>query len=187
MSIKIRPSLLTRREAGFTLIEVLVALLLVSFGLLGLAGLQSASLKVTQSSAFRSVASIRADEIAERMRTNYSGFGDGRYYAIWGAPGSLPPNGGCHAEYPGGTQTPPVSGCSSADMAKDDAFIWQAYNQISLPDGFGVVCRDSTPDDGTPAAPACSDDGSRVVIKVWWNESRIGGPVAQRFVTVFQP
>lgn len=172
---------LANRGKGFTLIEALVALVIVSVGLLGLAGLQSSSLKLTQGSYFRSIASQRADDIAERMRTNSKGFSDNDYFNIW----SSPANQGCNDIYPGGTQT--ASACTTKNMAKDDAFIWQANNAIALPSGFGVVCLDSTPDDGTPSAPACSNDGTRVVVKIWWNESRVGGPSFQRFVTVFQP
>lgn len=182
-----RHTSLSLPQGGFTLIEVLVALIIVSIGLLGLAGLQSTSLKLTQGSYFRSLASQRADEISERIRTNYKGFEDAAYYGIWGTPSALPANMGCNQVFPGGTQTPPASGCTTGNMAKDDAFIWQKNNTILLPSGFGVVCLDSTPEDGTPTAPACSGDGSRVVVKIWWDESRAGGSATQRFVTIFQP
>lgn len=57
-------------ERGFTLLEVLVALVIMSIGLLGLAGLMVNSLKNNQSSAMRSQAAWLAYDIIDRMRAN---------------------------------------------------------------------------------------------------------------------
>jgi len=57
-------------QAGFSLIEVLISVLVLSIGLLGLGGLQMASLKGTHNAHFRTVASLAASELAERMRSN---------------------------------------------------------------------------------------------------------------------
>ncbi|MFN4262142.1 MAG: type IV pilus modification protein PilV [Thioalkalivibrionaceae bacterium] len=51
---------------GFTLIEVLIALLVVSIGLLALAGLQTKALTSAHSSYLRSVAAIQATDLVER-------------------------------------------------------------------------------------------------------------------------
>lgn len=58
------------RSGGFTLIEVLVALLVLSVGLLGIAGLQLTSLRSNHSAYLRSQATILAYDILERMRAN---------------------------------------------------------------------------------------------------------------------
>ena len=55
---------------GFTLIEVMVALLVLSVGLLGLAGLQLHSLQYTHSSYQRTLVNIQALDMAERMWTH---------------------------------------------------------------------------------------------------------------------
>ncbi len=55
---------------GFTLIEVLVALLVLSVGLLGLAGLQVRALQYTQASYQRTLVNIQALDMVERMWTN---------------------------------------------------------------------------------------------------------------------
>ena len=55
---------------GFTLIEVMVALLILSVGLLGLAGLQLHALQHTHSSYQRTLVNIQALDIAERMWTH---------------------------------------------------------------------------------------------------------------------
>ena len=55
---------------GFTLLEVLVTLVIMSIGLLGLASLQLRSLQYTHASYQRTLASIYAKDMAERMWTN---------------------------------------------------------------------------------------------------------------------
>ena len=58
------------KQNGFTLLEVLVTLVIVSFGLLGIAGVIANSIKVNQSSYARSQASWLANDIIDRMRAN---------------------------------------------------------------------------------------------------------------------
>lgn len=61
-----------RGQSGFTLIEVLIALLLLSFGLLGLAGLQTLSLRNNGSALMRSRATLMAYDILDSMRADVS-------------------------------------------------------------------------------------------------------------------
>ena len=61
---------------GFSLIEVLVALFVLSIGLLGLAALQTTGLKLNHQSYERTQATLQAYDIIDRMRTNKSGTGD---------------------------------------------------------------------------------------------------------------
>ena len=58
------------RNSGFSLMEVLISVLVLSVGLLGLAGLHVTSIRGTHSSFYRSQATILAYEIADRMRAN---------------------------------------------------------------------------------------------------------------------
>lgn len=53
-------------QQGFTLIEVLIAVLVVSIGLLALAGLQMKAMTAAHSSYMRSVAAIQATDLVER-------------------------------------------------------------------------------------------------------------------------
>lgn len=57
-------------QTGAGMIEVLVAIVILSIGLLGLAGLQTAGLKSNQSAGFRSTASMLAYSILDSMRAN---------------------------------------------------------------------------------------------------------------------
>ena len=48
---------------------------------------------------------------------------------------------------------------------------WRSYLGEELPGGDGLVCRDSTPDDGDRTDPSCDGNGP-LVIKVFWQETR---------------
>ena len=63
-------SLGSRRIAGFTLLEVLIALVIFSFGMLGLAALQTFSIRTNQSANMRSQAVVLANMALDNMRAN---------------------------------------------------------------------------------------------------------------------
>ncbi|TCJ85273.1 type IV pilus modification protein PilV [Cocleimonas flava] len=67
------------RIKGFSMIEVLVSLIVIGVGMLGLSGLQIASMKGTNNAHSRTTASYLAFELAERMRANQLGV-DGGFY-----------------------------------------------------------------------------------------------------------
>jgi len=71
--VAVRPSSLNRHQRGVSLVEVLVASVVLSIGLLGLAGLQASGLRVGQSSIHRGQAAQLAYDIIERMRVNSAG------------------------------------------------------------------------------------------------------------------
>jgi type IV pilus assembly protein PilV len=58
------------KTSGFSLIEVLVSVVILSVALLGTAGLMSASLRNTNTAYHRSQATFLADEMLDRMRAN---------------------------------------------------------------------------------------------------------------------
>lgn len=68
-----------KASQGFTLIEVLVALVVLCIGLLGVAGLQLTSLKSNHGSAMRTQATYLAYDIVDRMRANREAALDGDY------------------------------------------------------------------------------------------------------------
>ena len=77
-----------RRTRGFTLIEALVALLVLSIGLLGVAALQLTSLRSNHGSAMRSQATFLAYDIIDRMRANRAAALAGNYNIALGAVGT---------------------------------------------------------------------------------------------------
>jgi len=74
-------NLMKKRQSGVSMIEVLVALVILSVGLLGLAMLQGKTMRVNTDAMLRSQATLLANEIIENMRTNTTGAKNGLYAA----------------------------------------------------------------------------------------------------------
>jgi type IV pilus assembly protein PilV len=62
--------------AGFTLIEVLIALLILAIGVLGIAALQFKALRYSYDTNIRNQISFLSSEIADRMRINRTNIAD---------------------------------------------------------------------------------------------------------------
>ena len=152
-----------RRAAGFTMLEVLISIVVIAFGLLGVAGLQAFALKNSVSASSRSIATVLATDLIERMRANPVGATDGSY-ANGSSMGAATKVDACLQ----------VAGCPTPqDLAKNDLFEWQNLISTSLPGGAGFVCRDSTPNDGKPPpGDSLCDGAGAIVIKIWWSDER---------------
>ncbi len=151
-----RPS---HRAYGYSLLEVMIAVVILSIGLTALGLLQVANVQNTYNSNNRAMAATAARDMADRMRANLVAYENGLFAnAVGGA------NNNC-ATGGGGTI------CNFTTMAQDDLAQWQQQLGNILPAGAGIVCVDNgTLDDGNPAAPACSGTGNTVV-KVFWRET----------------
>lgn len=170
---------------GFTLLEVLVALIVMSVGLLSLAGMQVIGLRTNHSAYMRTQATIQSYDIIDRMRANIPGVRSGNY----NKPTVADSDGVEH------TNCESTTGCSTQNMAEHDLFKWNQAIADVLPNGQGVVCIDSTPEDGTPGAgagaSACDGIGNAnplmamYTIKIWWSDDQSGN--FQRFSTSFRP
>jgi type IV pilus assembly protein PilV len=68
-----------QRQSGFSLLEVLIALLILSIGLLGLAALQTTGLRSNQMASMRTRATEVAYDITDRMRANPAGVAANEY------------------------------------------------------------------------------------------------------------
>lgn len=149
-----------QRQSGFTLVEVLVAALLLSIGLVGLAGLQAAALANNQSSFMRSQVTALAYDLADRMRANVVGANANGY-----DPSAFAVVPTCKSN----------AGCTPAQLAQNDIAEWNTAIGTYLPMGQGWVCIDSTPNDGTTAAnPQCDGTGTQFTVKIWWDDNRDG-------------
>jgi type IV pilus assembly protein PilV len=173
------------RRGGFSLIEVLVSVMVLSLGLLGVASLLGKSLSGSHNSSLRTQAVVLANDIADRMRAN-------RTAALSPPPnnyeGIAPAEGRCRQVHYGHRHGVPVA-CTPQQLAADDLFDWRAQLAAVLPQGTGVVCVDSTPDDGTAGAPACDGIGIAYAVKEFWVEKPARGavPVPKRFATSVRP
>lgn len=101
-----------RSNDGFTLIEVLIAVILMSVGLLGMLSMQLQGLGNTNNSYFRTQATILGTDIVERMRANQEGVYAGNYDTINTDTTYSAVSGNCSAS------------CSIAQLATQDIFEW---------------------------------------------------------------
>lgn len=159
-------------QTGSGLIESLISIVVVSIGFLGFAGLQINGLAAANDSLFRSKAVYLSYQMADRVRANLPAANNGAYNNFTS---QSPPSPGCTVSV----------NCTAAQMATNDFAEWLTEIQSAgaLPNGGGVICLDSTPDDGTPASPACDGQGDVLSIKLWWDEKG----QQHRFVSTFRP
>ncbi len=154
---------LKRSQRGFTLLEILIAIVIFSIGLLGIARLQIAGMRFTHGSQLRSTAVLQAETMADLMRANEYGMRNGNYNFL---------NQGTSMPASAPFDCATVQ-CAADHRATYDLVTWNASNATVLPGGAeaaGAVCRDSTPNDGTSADWACDDLGNIYAIKVQWLE-----------------
>jgi type IV pilus assembly protein PilV len=123
---------LLAHQVGSSLLEVLVAILVMSFGLLALGGLSASAQQYVKMSQFQSIAMQLASQLGERMRGNVEAFERGSYnkttaYASTGTPTAS----NCAA-----------SSCTSAEIAAIDMAAWTAELRNRLPGGDAFVRRD---------------------------------------------
>lgn len=109
------------KQRGFTLLEVMVAMLIVSIGLVGLAGLLITGSKNNQSAYHRSQASWMAYDILDRMRANRTLAKSGSYDLTLGA-------------------TPTGTGPALTDLTQ-----WTTQLGTALPGGKGEITRPGGP------------------------------------------
>jgi len=114
-----------RKGTGFTLIEVLIALIIMSVGMLGIAGLYVHSMQAGRTSMLRHHAITLAGDVADRIRANPRA---GAVYALAGN------NNNCVAA---------GIDCTPAEMAGNDIFIWNQQAADTLPNGNVVVVFDN--------------------------------------------
>lgn len=76
------------RSSGFSLLEVLVSIVVVTMGLLGLAGMSMRSLAANDSSGHRAAAAMNAAYMADLMRANRQAIVENQYVVALGAAGS---------------------------------------------------------------------------------------------------
>ena len=118
------------RQSGFSMIEVLIALLVLAFGLLGLAFMQTLNLRYTKSAQQRTQAVNLASELLDTMRANRSQLSS--YAMAAGDFATIDASGGC--------PTDPVSSVAN------NIERWQCEVREALgPGAFAVVTVDAAP------------------------------------------
>jgi type IV pilus assembly protein PilV len=130
-----------RRSAGFSLVEVLVALVVCSVGLLGLAKMESLALSSTSLAGTRSVAAIEAASLAAMMHANPD---------FWQSPLAYPSTifNKYSNPFPGAVACTVAGGnaCTPAPLAQYDLSTWWAsLNQVMPTYTAAVTCSATLP------------------------------------------
>ncbi|MCU0875401.1 MAG: type IV pilus modification protein PilV [Pirellulaceae bacterium] len=123
-----RPVIAATAARGFTLVEVLVALVVLSVGMLGIAALYLEGLRASRDALVRTQAISLAADMADRIRSNrYIAVGANRY-----DPALVTATQYAACETTGST-------CTPAQMYANDLYRWQSAIQNQLPAGSGQV------------------------------------------------
>lgn len=148
------------QQAGFSLLEVLIALLVLAIGLLGLAALQNVGLRLNSQSYERTQATILIDDMIDRMRANSAGVTAGDYNALVPALTNTPPTA---------TNCETTACATTSAVASYDANRWiaaiagTATQRAALAGGMGRI---------TPAGNVAGG-GLLFDISVSWQEQNL--------------
>jgi type IV pilus assembly protein PilV len=151
-------------RAGFTLVEVLVALLVVALGIAGAAALQTLAIRAARDAMRLSDGTRLAGSLAERMRANPRAL-------------AQPDNPYLHLDYDAGSGAPTApalcyadTDCDADELARFDVFEVAEAVAANFPGGRIRVCRDgSEPDAAGVSAWTCdAEDGAPIVVKLGW-------------------
>lgn len=170
-------------QHGFSMLEVLIAVLVFSLGILGLAGLLIFSIQSNHVAYLRTQATFLAHNMADRMSANPAG--------LWG--------GGGTSDYtiaaidPLGTAVPTcAAGCAPAALATRDIAAWSQQLHTFLPAAAAkITCAQA----GLTYIPPSSQInlrppyGGECTMFITWNEAKsaTGERKAHTFEWVFQP
>lgn len=137
-----------RHETGFSLIEVMIALLVLAIGILGAGALQTVGLQTTQGAYLRSQGIILASDIVDRMRANRKALA--AYVVATGAV-TVTDIPSCWIA---------AGGCTPAEIANADLSRWKNSLTNTLPNGVGQIA---------------SNGGDNYTVTVTWDENEWAG------------
>jgi type IV pilus assembly protein PilV len=169
------------RAGGFSLVEVMVALVVVSIGLLGLAKMESLALSSTSVAGSRALAAIQAASMAAAMHANPSYWGAGPapasttiYYDSGGTLQISDTNLATVKTSPTGCLTAGTTSCTVGQMAAYDVQQWAVALKQVLPAPFATI--------------VCNTNGFPVTctVTVQWAENAVAGN-AQQTVALAAP
>ena len=167
--LALRPS--KGRQSGFSLVEVLISIVILSFGLLGMVGLQASSIKANREARLQSVGTTFAKELGEMMRGNLvesSKPTATNPYLVAAAGAAMAPATRSYCLAVGQTCA------TTAAIANAQLTDWLARVSAELPGARVRVCYDSQPFDGSGDPQwACTDSSPNgtIMIKIGWTRA----------------
>jgi len=145
------------RQAGFTLIEVMVSVLVLLVGLLGVVSMQMLSLQANQGAYFRSQAVFIGGEILDAMRANPTAAAN--YVGVY------PDDGSGTSTVPADQNCDDLDGCTPQEAALQDLREWSVH----FFDVFGVGAANFRP--SIPNGRALINaTGDEYTVQVSWTE-----------------
>jgi len=167
-----------RRIAGFTLFEVLIAMVILAVGALGLMALQLHGMRASRQNAYHSSALIMAAELAEIMRANppVAGQANSYLFDFRATANAVTSAQQCYTE-----------ACSPRQFAAFSISEWQARLQDALPGARAVVCRDSTAQQVLQWSCSPQPDSRTIAIKIGWRPDNIDNALLPRVVLHVMP
>lgn len=145
-----------RRAGGFTMVEALVALVVLAIGLLGIAALYLDSLRAGRTAIYRTQAVNLASDIADRIRANRAA---GVAYVV--DFGAVAQPTACNSE---------AAACTPAQVAADDVFLWKQRILGTVDAGGNPVALGPLPE-GDGAIQVTAGTPNVYVITIRWTET----------------
>ena len=142
----------TNKSSGFTLLEVMIAMVIFAVGMLGLAGIQALALQNNNTAYMRTIAMQQSYNMADllRLSKDFNEVIDSNYAPVTTALGSTPSKD-CIAD-------DLTTNCSISELAVFDIFHWKTRMAKALPAGRGTVTK----------------TGNVYEIIIMWDEKRTG-------------
>lgn len=132
-------------QRGFTLVEMLVALVVLTIGMLGVVGMQLQAMRYNTDAYLRTQATTLAYDIMDRMRANRGAAIAGLY---------------AYTARPSGTIADCTAQCSSDEMARYDVAAWYDAIAARLPPSRNGLS-------------SIAFDGTNYTINIRWNEREL--------------
>lgn len=158
-----------RKDDGFSLLEVLISIIILSFGLLGMVGLQAAALQSNREARLQSTAASLARELAEMMRGNKDvalATTSNPYLVSTSSP--LTPTTASYC-----LNVAATSACADATTTANAQMTeWLTRVDAELPGARVSICADSAPFDaaGLPVWACGTAAGGLTTIKIGWTQ-----------------
>lgn len=162
-----------RRISGFTLFEVLIAMMILAVGAIGLIALQLHGMRASRQNAYHSSALIMAAELAEIMRANPPVAGQANPYLFdfRASTNAVTSAQQCY-----------TVACSPQQFATFSVSEWQARLQDALPGARAVVCGDGTSPQVLQWSCQTQPNSRTIAIKIGWRPDNIDNALLPRVV-----
>lgn len=161
-------------QMGFSLIEVLISVVILSIGMLGAVGMQATAMKSNKEARNQAIGIVFARELGEKMRGNHTvaiktALADNPYLfdvTLTAATTIATPAIDCF-----------TTGCPTPkDAATWDVADWQGRVQAALPTPRVKICFDDAPFNASGVGKwDCTDAGDVAVLKMSWTRTNTAG------------